>query len=74
MPLATWLMNAGPLSDPMLLGTQNRGIISLASAFDTSVAFSMWVGYASTQPDEGADHHQEVLISFAWLDLSEVHL
>jgi hypothetical protein len=43
-------MKAGPLSDPMLLGTQNRGIISLASTLDTSVAFSVWVGFASTQP------------------------
>jgi hypothetical protein len=40
---------AGPLSDPMLLGILNRGIISLASTLDTSVAFSMLVGYASTQ-------------------------
>jgi hypothetical protein len=47
-PLTTWVMKAGPLSDPMLLDTLNQGIISLASTLDTSVAFSMRVGYAFT--------------------------
>jgi hypothetical protein len=44
------LADAGLLSDLMLLGTPNQGIISSASTLDTSVAFSVWVGYASTQP------------------------
>jgi hypothetical protein len=73
MPLTTWLTKAGPLSDLMLLGTPNQGIISLASTLDTSVAFSMHVGYSSTQPVRLQTTIRRYQC-FTRLDLSEVHL
>ena len=43
-------MKAGPLSDPMLVGDPN-GTISLSRHLATSDAFSVWVGKASTHPE-----------------------
>jgi hypothetical protein len=57
----------------MLLGTPNQGMIFLASVLDTPAAFSLWVGYAFTQPMKvQTTHHQKVPINFICLNLSEV--
>jgi hypothetical protein len=57
----------------MLLGTLNRGMIFLASVLDTSVAFFRAGGICFYLACKNTDHYQKVPISFAWLDLSEVH-
>ena len=43
-------MKARPLSNPMLVGDPN-GTISLSRHLATSDAFSVWVGKASTHPE-----------------------
>ena len=44
-------MKAGPLSDPVLVGNPNPGTISLSRHQATFDALSVWVGQASTQPE-----------------------
>ena len=44
-------MKAGPLSDPVLVGNPNLGTISLSRHQATFDALSVWVGHASTHPE-----------------------
>ena len=47
----TLAMNAGPLSDSMVIGIPNQGMISFRRSQATSGAFSAQVGKASTHPE-----------------------
>ena len=42
---------AGPLSDPMLVGNPNLGTISLGRHQATFDSLSVWIGKASTHPE-----------------------
>jgi hypothetical protein len=49
------------------------GIISFSKAWTTSWAISVWVGKASTHP-ENVHNHQKIVVACGLRQLSEVYL
>ena len=60
--------NAGPLSDPMLVGNANLGTVSLSRHQATFDALSVWVGEG-----ECTYYDQQVMVVSVRFHFSEVH-